>query len=402
MNAVVGRASDPAEPIAEAVVAALTGVFPDGVGLHEPEFQGNEWDYVKECIDTGWVSTAGRFVERFEQDIKAVTASPHAIATVNGTAALHGCLMLAGVEAGDEVIVPALGFVATANAVRYCGAEPHLADVDSVTLGLDAARLADHLGTVAERRDGQCFNRQTGRRIRAVIGMHCFGHPIDIEPLIALCDSHDLWFIEDAAESLGSYYKGRHTGTFAPLAALSFNGNKIATTGGGGAILTPDDALATRAKHLTTTAKTPHPFEFIHDDVGYNYRMPNINAALGCAQLEQLDGFLDRKRRLAEGYRDLFDGLEGVTVFPEPPFAQSNYWLNVLLLDPGFEDAREQILIRLHAVGIQARAIWTLFHRLPMFQKSPAMDLSAAEQIYARAIALPSSAALVEAFERAP
>jgi len=264
------------------------------IALHEPSFAGNEWTYVKDCLDTGWVSSVGAYVDRLEADLSAYAGVRNAIAVVNGTAALHICLILAGVKANDEVLIPALTFVATANAVAYCGAVPHFADVEERTLGIDPTRLADYLTTTAELRSGGCYNRRTGRRIKAVVAMHTFGHPVDLDPLWRHCLRFGIELIEDAAESLGSFYKGRHTGNWGRLAAVSFNGNKIVTTGGGGAILTNDQELALQARHITTTAKIPHRWAFDHDRIGYNYRLPNINAALGCAQLEQLPGFLTK------------------------------------------------------------------------------------------------------------
>jgi len=362
--------------------------------LHEPNFSGNEWVYVKECIDTGWVSTAGKFVERFEQDLATFTHAKHTIATSNGTAALHACLELAGVRRDDEVILPTLTFVATANAVAYIGAVPHFADSEEKTLGLDANKLKLHLEAVAEINDNTCINTNTGRPIRAVICVHTYGHPVDIDPLIEVCRAWKLILIEDAAESLGSTYKGQHTGNFGRLAAFSFNGNKTITTGGGGAILTNDSDLARQAKHLTTTAKTQHSWEFNHDRIGYNYRMPNINAALGVAQLEQLPEFLNNKRRLANRYRSAFDGVKGMQSFQEPEFAHSNYWLNVILLEPDNENQLEPILKITNDAGYMTRPTWTLMHRLPMYETCPKMDLGCAQSIQQRLINLPSSSQL--------
>lgn len=396
MSSLPGPTRDHRHSLADDVVSALTAMFPDGAGLHEPEFGGNEWAYVKECIDTGWVSTAGEFVDQFEQTLCDLTGSPYAIATVNGTAALHICLILAGVRTGDEVIVPGLSFVATANAVSYCGAIPHFADIELETLGLDAGRLGRYLEEVSEWRQDHRVNKATGRPIRAVVCMHTFGHPTDLDSLMAVCAALDLPLIEDAAESLGSLYRGRHTGTFTPFGALSFNGNKIATTGGGGAVLAQDPDVAAAAKHLTTTAKVPHAFEFIHDQVGYNYRMPNLNAGLGCAQLERLSDFVSRKRRLADHYARTFENFSEVSVFTEPAFAQSNYWLNNLMLAHDETAARNTILKTLNENGIMARAAWTPINRLPMYANCPAMPLPVVDDVYARALALPSSPALVE------
>jgi perosamine synthetase len=369
---------------------------PEQVPLHEPDLGGNSWAYVKECLDTNWVSTAGSFVDRFERELAGATGARFAVATVNGTAALHLCLLAAGVEPDEEVIVPALTFVGTANAVRYCGAVPHFADSEERTLGLDPGKLGDHLRQEAEVRGGACVNRRTGRRIRAVLPVHVFGHPVDLEPLAELCARFRLALVEDAAESLGSLYQGRHTGTIGRLGALSFNGNKIVTTGGGGAVLTDDAGLAGLAKHLSTTARTPHPWAHAHDRVGHNYRMPNLNAALGCAQLERLPELVARKRALAERYCRAFDGFAGARVFSEPGFARSNYWLNALLLAPELAGDLEALLDRTNEAGLQTRPAWVPMHRLPMYAGCPRMDLTVAESLAARIVNLPSSACLAD------
>ncbi len=379
-----------------AFVDTLARLFPQPVSLHEPEFGGREWQYVKECLDSGWVSSAGPFVERFEHALAAATGARHAIATVNGTASLHVCLRLAGVRSGEEVLIPTLTFVATANAVSYCGAIPHFVDADPRTLGIDPAALERHLDRISTPSAQGPVNRETGRRIAAVVAMHTFGHPVNLDALLDVCARHRLTLVEDAAESLGSTYKGRHTGTFGLVAALSFNGNKIATTGGGGAILTNDDATAQRARHLTTTAKLPHQWEFVHDEVGYNYRLPNLNAALGCAQLEQLASFVERKRHLAETYRATFAGFTGLTFVSEPAGTRSNYWLNAILLDPAEAHLRDDLLAGAHARGIKVRPVWRPMHLLDMYAACPRMRLDVAEDIARRLINLPSSPRLVE------
>lgn len=377
-----------------AALGSVLGQGPSSLALHEPQFAGNEWDYVKQCLDSGWVSSVGSFVDRFEQDIADYTGVKHAIAVVNGTAALHISLLLAGVGAGDEVLVPTLTFIATANAISYCGAVPHFVDSEERTLGVDPHKLTLYLEEIAVRHPDGCFNRQTGRRIKAVVPMHTFGHPVDLEPLCAVCQRLDIVMIEDAAESLGSFYKGRHTGHWGLLSALSFNGNKTITTGGGGAILTNDEELARRAKHLTTTAKVPHRWTFDHDLIGYNYRMPNINAALGCAQLERLPAVLELKRALAQQYDRAFADLAGMTFFREPNFARSNYWLNVLLLDQDNTVWRDKLMEAGNARGITMRPAWRLLHRLPMFASCPRMDVGTAESLERRIINIPSSAKL--------
>ncbi|MBE0617460.1 MAG: LegC family aminotransferase [Proteobacteria bacterium] len=381
----------------EDLLAALRRALGPGrerVPLHEPVFGGEEWAFVKECLDTGWVSSAGKFVDRFEDDLAAYTGATRAVAVVNGTAALHLCLQLAGVRPGDEVLVPALTFVATANAVAYCGAVPHFVDSEERTLGVDPARLGAYLREVVEQRGGEAWHRTTGRRLAALVPMHAFGHPVDLDPLAELCAAYGIPMVEDAAESLGTFYKGRHTGNHGRLAALSFNGNKILTTGGGGAILTNDPELGRLAKHLSTTAKLPHPWAFLHDQTGYNYRMPNLNAALGCAQLEQLPRFLEAKRALAERYRRAFAGVEGVRFFVEPAFATSNYWLNVLLLDEDCAHLLEHVLEQTNREGIMTRPAWTLMPDLPMYRDCPSMDLAGARSLAGRLLNIPSSANL--------
>jgi perosamine synthetase len=364
------------------------------VSLHEPSFAGNEWVYVKECLDTGWVSSVGSYVDKFEAMLAEYTGVKRAVAVVNGTAALHICLQLAGVEAGDEVLVPALTFVATPNAVKYCGATPHFVDSEEATLGLSPAKLADYLAETAEICGEDCINKTTGRRIKAVVPMHTYGHPVDLDPLVDICERFKLVLVEDAAESLGSFYKGKHTGNRGRLSALSFNGNKIITTGGGGAILTNDLELGAVAKHLTTTAKVPHKWAFRHDMVGYNYRLPNINAALGCAQLEQLPDFLLRKRRLAESYREACKNLPGIRFFTEPEHVKSNYWLNALLLDDALSDKRDDLLELTNENGLMTRPTWELMHNLPIYMNCPRMDLTVAESLERRLINIPSSATL--------
>jgi perosamine synthetase len=364
------------------------------VALHEPEFAGREWQCVKECIDTGWVSSVGAYVDRFERELAAYTGVRHAVATSNGTAALHICLLLAGVRAGDEVLLPTLTFIATANAVSYANATPHFADSESESLGIDAQKLERHLAAIATRVDGVCVNRLTGRPIRALIVMHVFGHPANVDALARVAQDFGIALVEDAAESLGSRLGARHTGGVGLVSALSFNGNKIVTTGGGGAVLTNDAALGKRAKHLTTTARVAHRWNFIHDEVGYNYRLPNLNAALGCAQLERLDDMLARKRALAARYIAAFARVQGVRFLAEPAGTTSNYWLNAIVLDAAHRGRREELLGALSDAGFMSRPIWTLMHRLPMYADCPRDDLAVAEDLEARVINLPSSAKL--------
>lgn len=379
-----------------AATRAVVGPRPDRVPLHEPEFRGRERDYVTDCIDSGWVSSVGSYVERIEADLARITGVRRAVATANGTAALHICLLLAGVQQGDEVLIPTLTFVATANAVAYCGATPHFVDSEPVSLGIDASKLDAHLRDIAEVRDGHCVNRMTGAPIRALVVMHVFGHPADLDALDEVARRWHLTLVEDAAESLGSSYRGVHTGSRGLVSALSFNGNKLVTTGGGGAILTNDEALGARAKHLTTTARTAHRWNFVHDETGFNYRMPNLNAALGCAQLERLNDMLARKRVLARRYAEAFAGVASASFLCEPEGTRSNYWLNAIVLEPWAADMRDMVLDALNADGLMARPVWTLMHRLPMYAAAPRADLSTAEDLEARVVNLPSSPNLVD------
>jgi aminotransferase in exopolysaccharide biosynthesis len=382
--------------LAEKIVAAIKGVIgAQPAALHEPSFSGNDWQYLKECLDSTFVSSVGKFVDQFEVELAAFTGAKHAVAVVNGTAALHIALKLAGVKAGDEVLIPALTFVATANAVTYCGATPHLIDSDVRNLGVDVAKLRDYLSNNTDQRLDQCVNRTTGRIIRALVPMHTFGHSVDLDGVLSVASDFNLALVEDAAESLGSYYHGQHTGTFGKLGTLSFNGNKTITTGGGGAILTNDAELAVRAKHLTTTAKVPHRWEYRHDEVGYNYRMPNLNAALGCAQLEKLPDMLSSKRALFEKYHAAFTQVPGVELVKEPEQCRSNYWLQALLLDVAQSDQRDLILKATNDVGLMTRPVWILMHELTPFKDSHHMDLSGALSLAQRLINIPSSAGLV-------
>jgi perosamine synthetase len=363
--------------------------------LHQPSFSGNEWCYVKDCLDSTFVSSVGKFVDRFELDLAHYTGAKCAVAVVNGTAALHIALKLAGVQAGDEVLVPALTFVATANAVTYCNAIPHFVDSEERNLGVDAAKLRDYLVSCTEQRAGQCVNRASGRVIRALVPMHAFGHPVDLDSLLALARDFNLALVEDAAESLGSTYRGQHTGTFGLLGTLSFNGNKTITTGGGGAILTNDATLFRHAKHLTTTAKLTHAWEYRHDEIGYNYRLPNLNAALGCAQLEQLPAMLTAKRTLFSRYQSTFALVPGVELISEPPLCQSNYWLQTLVLDADHAHHRDEVLASTNEAGYMTRPAWILMHELNQFKHCPRMDLVTAESLSQRLINIPSSSSLV-------
>ena len=381
--------------LASQIVDAIQSVVGAGTAvLHEPRFDGNEWKYLRECLDSTFVSSVGEFVDRFESGLAMYTGAKHVVGVINGTAALHVALKLAGVKSGDEVLVPALTFIATANAVSYCGAIPHFVDSEEPTLGVDAQALREYLKGIAGIRNGQCFNNTTGRVIRALVPMHTFGHPVDIEGVVAVARDYHLALVEDATESLGSTYEGRHMGTFGLLGALSFNGNKTITTGGGGAIITNDQVLAMRAKHLTTTAKVPHGWDYVHDQIGYNYRLPNINAALGCAQLEQLSGFLESKRKLFERYKRVFANVSELSLVAEPAGCRSNYWLQTLMLDESAADQKDAILKVTNDKGLMTRPVWKLLHRLDPYRECPTMELPVAESLENRLVNLPSSVEL--------
>lgn len=381
--------------LADSVLAAIrcvTGTRP--LALHEPSFTGNEWLYLKECLDSTYVSSVGKYVDRFEQELADFVGVKRAVAVVNGTAALHIALKLAGVCPGDEVLMPALTFVATANAVTYCGARPHFVDSEERKLGMNARKLREYLARQTEQRLGYCVNCHTGSVIRAMVPMHTFGHPADIDGLLAVASDFNIALVEDAAESIGSYYQGKHTGTFGQSGVLSFNGNKTITTGGGGAILTNDEKLADYAKHLTTTAKLSHAWEFKHDEIGYNYRLPNLNAALGCAQLEQLPKILAAKRNLFERYNGVFRGIRGVRLISEPESCKSNYWLQtIVLLDDSIEQ-RDAILKVTNEAKVMTRPAWTLLNELDPYKLCPSMNLDIAQSLSRRLINIPSSSGL--------
>jgi aminotransferase in exopolysaccharide biosynthesis len=361
------------------------------IPLHAPVFLGRERELVTDTIDSTFVSSVGAYVDRFEMDIATFTTSPSAVAVMNGTAALHIALKLVNVVPGDLVVTQSLTFVATCNAITYCGAEPLFVDVDRHTLGLSPSALEAWLSEHALIDDhGDCRTRVGHRRIRACLPMHTFGHPVEIDELVTVCKRWHLSLVEDAAESLGSYYKGRHTGNFGKIGVLSFNGNKIMTTGGGGMLLT-DEIVGKRAKHLTTTAKIPHPFEFVHDEIGYNYRMPNLNAALGCAQLEQLPAFLASKRMLAKRYIEFFkDG--DLQPIVEPEHCRSNYWLNGVICDTPAQ--RDALLKATNDAGVMTRPIWALINRLPAYSCAMCGPLDNANWLEARVVNLPSSVIL--------
>lgn len=364
----------------------------DFIPLHEPRFWGNEKKYLNECIDSTFVSSVGKFVDRFEQKVAEFTRAKYAVATVNGTAALHIALILSGVEPDDEVITQPLTFIATANAISYTSAKPVFIDVDRDTLGLSPEKLEDYLKKFTYKVKGSegvfTHSKITHRRIKACVPMHTFGHPARIDELKQITDRYNISLVEDIAESLGSYYKGKHTGTFGLMGTLSFNGNKTITTGGGGMIITNDENIARKAKHLTTQAKVPHKWEYVHDYIGYNYRLTNLAAALGVAQMEQLPGFIRVKRELAEKYTKYFQNKD-IEFITEPNNAKSNYWLNAIVLKN--RKQRDEFLEYTNAKGVMTRPVWELMNRLEMFKNCQTGDLTNAERLTDRVVNIPST-----------
>ena len=360
--------------------------------LAVPVFAGNEKKYLEDCIDTTFVSSVGKFVDRFEKDMAEYAGCKKAVVCVSGTNALHMSMMLVGVERDDEVLTQALTFIATCNAISYIGAHPVFIDVDKSTMGLSSDALKEWLIKNAEIKNGQCYNKNSGRRVKACVPMHTFGHPARIVDIANLCEEYHIELVEDAAESIGSLYKGKHTGTFGKVGAISFNGNKTITTGGGGMMLFNDDELAAHAKHLTTQAKVPHRWEFRHNHVGYNYRMPNINAALGCAQLENLDKFIASKRQLALEYAEYFKNVEDIQFFTEPEDTFSNYWLQAVILKD--KDAQQEFLQQTNDNGVMTRPIWELMNRLPMFEHCEYDGLKNTIWFADRVVNIPSSVRL--------
>ena len=360
--------------------------------LAVPVFSGNEKKYMEECIDTTFVSSVGKFVDRFENDMAAYAGCKKAVVCVSGTNALHMSMILVGVERDDEVLTQALTFIATCNAISYIGSHPVFIDVDKSTMGLSPDSLQEWLVKNAEVKNGQCYNKNSGRRVKACVPMHTFGHPVRIEEIANLCEEYHIELVEDAAESIGSLYKGKHTGTFGKVGAISFNGNKTITTGGGGMMLFNDEELAAHAKHLTTQAKVPHRWEFRHDHVGYNYRMPNINAALGCAQLEYLDQFIASKRQLALEYAEYFKNVDDIQFFTEPEDTLSNYWLQAVILKD--KAAQQEFLQQTNDNGVMTRPIWELMNRLPMFEHCENDGLENTIWFADRVVNIPSSVRL--------
>ncbi|MGC9337714.1 MAG: LegC family aminotransferase [Candidatus Cloacimonadia bacterium] len=359
------------------------------IPLHAPVFCGKEKEYLMKCIDSTFVSSVGKYVDLLEDMVAEYTGAHHAVATVNGTAALHLALVLSGVHRDEEIITQAVSFVATANAISYCGAHPIFLDSDRDTLGLSPDAVVEFLSENCVRKNnGSTYNKKTGRKISACIPMHVFGHPVRIDQIKAVCDEYHIDVVEDSAESIGSMYLDKHTGTFGQLGILSFNGNKTITTGGGGMILTDNEELAEKAKHLSTTAKVPHQWEFVHDHAGFNYRLPNINAALGCAQMEQLSGFIEKKRELAKRYRDFFSSID-IPFAAEPNGCRSNYWLNAILLRDRAE--RDAFLKYSNDEGVMTRPLWTLMPDLVMYGDCQTDELTNARWLEDRVVCLPSS-----------
>ncbi|MDR0796575.1 MAG: LegC family aminotransferase [Tannerella sp.] len=362
----------------------------DMIPLHAPFFMGNEKKFLDECMDSTYVSGVGKFVDRFEAMMEDYTGCKKAVACVNGTNALHLSLLLSGVERNDEVITQPLTFIATCNAIIYAGAHPVFIDVDKDTMGLSPVAVDEWLSQNTYIENLTCYNKKTGRRVKVCLPMHTFGHPVHLDGLMAVCDKYYLELVEDAAESLGSFYKGKHTGTFGKIGIISFNGNKTITTGGGGMMLFNDEKLAKRAKHLTTQAKLPHRWDFIHDEIGYNYRLPNINAALGCAQMEYLDKILAQKREIAMAYKKYFQAKKDIVYVDEPDNCQSNFWLNTILFSG--REGRDLFLKYSNDHHVMTRPAWTLMNRLPMFALAQCGSLDNAISIEGRIVNLPSSA----------
>lgn len=383
--------------ITQDILQKLSVVIPaqnKDVELHEPCFRSREWDYVKQCLDSGWVSSAGNFVNEFEARLSEFTGCKHAAAVVNGTSALHTALLTLGIDYHCEVLLPALTFVATANAISYTGASPHFVDVSALTLTVDVDKLDDYLKDIGEIRHNTLYNKHSNKPIKALVAVNTFGHPIDIDPLLELCRRYHIYLVEDAAESLGSYYGDHHTGSKSHISALSFNGNKIITTGGGGAIITNDDALAKHCRHISSTARSPG-WRFDHDALGYNYRLPNINAALGLAQLENIHWNLKNKRKLAEAYISAFNNAEYGRIYKEHEHANSNYWLNLLILSDHYSHLLKPIVSDLQTHGYHVRPCWRLLDQLPMYKDCLKMDLSSSESLSNTIVCLPSSPQLV-------
>ena len=362
--------------------------------LHEPLFVGNEIKYIKDTIKKNFVSTSGEYVIKFENKIKNYTKAKYAIAVINGTQALYVALKALGVKKDQEILVPALTFVGTVNAISYTGAEPHFVDSNIKDLGIDCKKLEIYLNKIGKIKNNKCINRKTGKIISGIMPVHIFGHPCDIENIIRLSRKFKLKIIEDAAEALGSFYKKKHLGTFGDVGCISFNGNKIITTGGGGAIVTNQKKLAEKIKHLVSTAKVPHKWEYIHDDIGYNFKMPSLNAALGLAQIEKINFFLKAKRKLFKKYFNSFNKIEGANIFRENVNSKSNYWLQTLILEKKYKNLKNKLLNYCYKKKIYLRPVWKLISSLKPYKKKQKMNLSGAKAIEDQVINLPSSQSL--------
>ena len=362
--------------------------------LHEPIFDKKEKMNLDECIESSFVSTVGEYVNKFEKMLEKFTGAKRAIAIVNGTSALHLALKVLGIKPNEEIICPSLTFVGTANAISYLNAKPHFVDINESTLGIDPSALRRWLDKIIVVRNGKSINKNTGRIISAIVPMHTFGHPVEIDSILEIANRYKISVIEDAAESLGSFYKDKHTGTFGKAGILSFNGNKIITTGGGGALLTDDNAIANYAKHLSTTSRVKHDWKFIHDEIGFNYRLPNLNAALGCAQMQKLPSFIKAKRRLFSKYLDVFNSIDGIKLFSEPLDSRSNYWLQTLILEKGLENELDNIIEYTNKMGVMTRPAWELIPHLEIYRDCPKAPLPIAESLSKRIINIPSSAFL--------
>ena len=370
-------------------ICSVVGSKP--IGLHEPKFSGNEWKYLKDCLDSTFVSSIGKYVEKFERLLEEYTGAKYAVAIVNGTSALHLSLLLAGIKKNDEVLLPALTFVASANAVLYCNAIPNFVDSDKVSLGIDIVKLEKYLKSNCEVNNNVCINKQTGRIIRGIMPVHVFGHCSNLNQLLNLAKNYNLKVIEDASEALGSFFKNKHLGTFGLMGVLSFNGNKIITTGGGGAIITNNKYIAQKAKHLSTTAKVNHQWEYLHDDIGYNYRMPNINAALGCAQIEKIEEKIKIKRKIYKKYKNSFSNLNKIKLLNEPKNCRSNFWLQTIILDKEIYLMRDEILKLTNKNKINTRPVWKLISNLDPFKSYPKSCLKNATELEKTIINLPSN-----------
>jgi len=378
--------------LSKEISTIIKSVFNDSrLYLHEPIFDELEKNNLNHCIDSSFVSSIGEYVNKFEKMIAEFTNSKKAIALVNGTSALHLALKVLGIQSNDEVICPSLTFVATANAISYLNAKPHFVDINEHTLGIDPLALEKWLDEIIIEKNGKSINKNTGMIIKAIIPMHTFGHPVEIDSIVKIANKYNLNVIEDAAESLGSFYKKKHTGTFGKVGILSFNGNKIITTGGGGALLTNDHEIAVHAKHLSTTAKVKHDWRFIHDQIGFNYRLPNLNAALGCAQMQKLPFLIESKRSLFLKYFEAFRSIKGVKLLSEPINAKSNYWLQTLILDKEYESELEDILEYTNTRGIMTRPAWELLHQLEIYKDCQKAPLPISESLSKRIINIPSS-----------